>query len=1357
MSRKRRGSTIVSDVTAGVPVDRRESSYQVSVPAQRGPADAVWPRLHQFFEATVDRMPDRVAVVDGPVEATYRQLDARANQLAHELRERGIGTGSRVGVWLDRSVDAYTGVLGVLKAGAAFVPIDPAAPPERVDYIADDADLALLITSSALAATCTFPGRPVLAIDRAGDELDAQPESRVETDHDESGSAAAYVMYTSGSTGRPKGVEIAQSSICNFIAVVPSVYDVRPEDRVYQGMTLSFDFSIEEIWPTWTVGATLVVGPTDSGRFGEELADFLDESGVTVLYCVPTLLATIERELPTVRTVLVGGEDCPAELVERWSTPHRRMLNTYGPTETTVTALWSELVPGRPVTVGRPLPTYGVALLDEDLREVPHGVVGEICIGGPGVATGYVGMPELTAERFVPHELAPAGGRLYRTGDLGRFTPDGEVEYLGRADAEVKVRGHRVDLGEVESLLLEDPEVAAAAVALSVNGTAELAAYVTLRRGSGENGASPELAARLRHALQNRLPDYMVPASLDVLAALPTMPSGKIDRPSLPPPGGTRLRAGGHATVAPTTELERQVAAVWSEALGVPVEQLSTDADFFADLGGHSLLAARTVSLLREQGVGDGPAVRDLYTYPSIRALAHHLGTPRAPGTTVAAVAAGPGPVRRGRRRAATLLRIPVGLAQAAFLLVLIALGALPLALVYASFDGAVAVSAALGPLALAALASYVTMRWLLPPLLVRLLSARIRPGRYRLWGWTYLRLWALDVVLTIAPLPVLSGSPLMGPYLRLLGAQIGRRTHLGTGMVSLPSMLSIADDATVGYGAALRPWIVEHEWVVVAPVSVGEESFVGASAVLEPGVRVRDYGGVAEHTVLTRNQHVPEGRWWGGSPARPLIEPDPVVSTIEELPAVAGWSRWALARSAAGLAMLELTMIAMVTPAIVLVWTVLLLGGVIAGLIAAAFTGPVFVVTVCVLVALLRPIVLPRIPLGIHPARSSLGIRKWMADSLLEMSLTLTNSLYSTLYTVPWLRALGARVGRGAEVSTVAHVDPELLVLRDGSFVADMASVGAATFHRGYLNFAPTEVGRRSFIGNAAFVPAGTHTGSGSLIGVLTVPPRSGVPEGSSWLGAPAINLPRRQDSGDYPERETFRPPKRRIAERLAIEFVRVTAPASILAVSLYLVLLTLSEVASTTGTLATAALTPFVFVAGSLAVYLTVVLAKWAVVGRYRPRREPLWSRFVRRTELVTGLYEAAAVPALLGVLTGTPWLPPALRLLGARIGWGAWLGTTYLTEFDLVHVGRGATVGRGASLQTHLFEDRVMKMSHVRIGAGASVGERSVVLYDATVEDGAALGPLSLVMKGEQLTRLNRWIGIPAQSDPLPVKDA
>ncbi|MER6902125.1 amino acid adenylation domain-containing protein, partial [Amycolatopsis sp. NPDC000740] len=305
-----------------------------------------------------------------------------------------------------------------------------------------------------------------------------------------------YVIYTSGSTGRPKGVAVSQASICNFIGVVADIYGVRRTDRVYQGMTIAFDFSIEEVWPTWAAGATLVAGPVGADRIGSGLADFLERRRVTVLYCVPTVLATVDRDLPGIRTLLVGGEACPAELVQRWSRPGRRMLNTYGPTEATVTATWCELLPGRPVTIGRALPSYRIRLLDERRRPVPDGAVGEICIGGPGVALGYLNRPDLTADRFLDDPRITGGGRLYRTGDLGRVLPGGEIEYLGRADSEVKIRGHRIDLQEIESVLMEHAEVAVAAVAPHPAApTEDLVAYLAFTRGGHDRDA---IVARLR-------------------------------------------------------------------------------------------------------------------------------------------------------------------------------------------------------------------------------------------------------------------------------------------------------------------------------------------------------------------------------------------------------------------------------------------------------------------------------------------------------------------------------------------------------------------------------------------------------------------------------------------------------------------------------------------------------------------------------------------------------------------------------------------------------------------------------------------------------------------------------------------
>ena len=329
-----------------------------------------------------------------------------------------------------RSAFTYVALLGVTKCGATFVPIDPASPVDRIGYIVQDAALDLLITSKTLATGLAELPCDLLPIDGAVDEIAREPTYRVgqvtEGDvpaipDDSQDSTECYVIYTSGSSGRPKGVAVSQRSICNFINVVTDVYDVRSTDRVYQGMTISFDFSIEEIWPTFAAGATLIVGPTDSRRLGVELADFLDETRVTVFYCVPTLLATIPRDLPLVRGLMVGGEACPAGLVERWSRPGRRMLNTYGPTESTVTATWGELLPGCPVTIGRPLPTYSVVILDEGRQRVPDGEIGEICVGGPGVALRYLNLPEKTADRFVLYE----GKRIYRTGDLGRIEATG--------------------------------------------------------------------------------------------------------------------------------------------------------------------------------------------------------------------------------------------------------------------------------------------------------------------------------------------------------------------------------------------------------------------------------------------------------------------------------------------------------------------------------------------------------------------------------------------------------------------------------------------------------------------------------------------------------------------------------------------------------------------------------------------------------------------------------------------------------------------------------------------------------------------------------------------------------------------
>lgn len=1279
--------------------------------------------LNEVFESACDRTPGSVALECDGQRFTYAELDARANQLAHHLAALGAGPGSRVAIWLPRSVQTYVSLLAVGKAGAAFVPIDPGAPPDRVSYIIEDSGADLVLTVSALAGQETGLGKRVLELDLAAGAIAAHPITRPGTRRAPDPQAPAYVMYTSGSTGRPKGVAVSRAGIRNFLSVVAPIYDVRPQDRVYQGMTISFDFSIEEIWPTWAAGATLVAGPSGAARLGAELADFLEQKGITVLYCVPTLLATIPRDLPRLRAIMVGGEACPAQLVQRWARPGRRMLNTYGPTEATVTATWCELRPGRPVTIGRPLPTYSVVLLDENRAPVPHGQVGEICIGGPGVALGYVGRPELTADRFIAH---PGHGRLYRTGDLGRLTPDGEIEYLGRADTEVKIRGHRVDLTEIDSLVLELPDVAAAVTSLTPDG--ELVLHVVAADGDVD-------LERAHDSLRERLPGYMVPSFVDILARLPMMPSGKVDRAALPAPSGRRLTGSGPVT-APADELERRVRECFARALGTAPESVSVDADFFSGLGGHSLLAARVVSLLREQDFGARVAVRDLYEHPSIRALAGRL---RSAGGRVTRSAERPRPLRHNGKRVAT-----AGLTQSVFLYLLLLVLTLPVsyALTGTVVQGPV-------PTTLACVAGFLVIQWILPVLLARPLAAGIRLGRYPLWGWTYLRLWALDLVLSVSPLPLLRGSPFLPPYLRLLGAKVGRRTTIATSALGLPALLRIGDGASLGYGVSLQPWRVEDGWVIVGGIELGPRAFVGTNSVLEPGARIEADAALGEHSALGPDQVVPAGTCWAGSPGGPVDGlAGPAEAMLRRRQPVRGWRPHHIVAALGGLVLVEAVQMLTVLPCVLLASWALANWGPFAGALATIVGGPVYVLTVCAAVAAGKRLVLPRTPRGIQPAFSLTGVRKWVSDSLFGLSLTLTNSLYATLYTPPWLRLLGARIGPGCEVSTAAQIDPDLLALGEGSFVADMAAVGPAAFAGGWLCARPTEVGTRAFVGNAALVPAGTSVPNGALVGVSSIAPPGGADENTSWLGSPAMYLPARQPSASFPEEQTFRPTRGAVRHRLFVEFFRATLPASLLGTAMFGYLVLLRQIGATGSMAAAMLLAPLLAaVAGGL-VILFCAAAKRVLIGRYRPRVEPLWSRWVRRTELVTGLYETAAVPAGIAMLAGTPFLPVALRLFGARIGKRVWLGTTYLTEFDLVEIGDDAAVAGKVSLQTHLFEDRVMKMAPVLVRSGANVGTRSVVLYDSVVGDEVTLGALSLVMKGERLTEGTSWQGIPAQ---------
>lgn len=1300
-------------------------------------------RLQEYFERTCDMRPQGEAVLCGNSRLTYLELEQRANRLAHGLIACGVAPSQPVGILLERTLDAYVALLGVLKAGAAFVPLDPGFPADRVAYIAEDARLWGLVTTSAFREKTEALPCAVLELDQVAGELEAQSAQRPRVRVDPA--SLCYAIYTSGTTGRPKGVAVSHANIVNFLHVASPIYGVIRDDRVYQGMSSAFDFSFEEVWPTWIAGATLVAGPTDSRRLGHGLAEFLIQHQITVLYCVPTLLATIDMDVPTLRALMVGGEACPADLVSRWSRPGRRMLNTYGPTETTVTATWCELRPNRPVTIGVPLPSYHTYILDEHLQPVAYGESGELCIGGPGVAIGYLNRPELTESRFVPNPIwhdRDRAPRLYRTGDLARFTPDGEIEYLGRIDTQVKIRGYRIELGEIEQVLREEAVVENAVVKpLEVNGVAQdLVGYLTLRRSLAE-AEIDALRERLHSAMRLRLPSYMVPSFLEILEAFPLLAADKVNRAALPAPVRPRLGANTTPHVAAATPLEHFLGTIWEQVLGR--DRVSVEDDFFTNLGGHSLAAAQVISHLRKDASLQSLSVGDLYNYPTIRGLARFIE-----GSNNASSTAQTQPIKLQRlspRKYSSSRVLASGVLQLLTLYLLVLVTSLPmLGLQWAM--GSATTLIELGVVEVL----WLSLTSLLMPLVgSRVLLAGVRPGLYPLWGRTYLRWWMARRLMALAPLGVLAGTPLLPLYLRLLGARVGRHCHLASAKITLPHLVEIDQGVSIGYGVQLQPFAVRDGWLRLAPIHIGAETFIGTNSVVQAGAWIGNNVTVAEQTLVVQDQVIASGAHWSGSPGTRQQTPHPLLPFMAAKADGRPWPVSVLLGYVSGIFFLLLQAVLIAAPGVVLVVVVTLRAGLLWGSASTLLSGPLFVLLTCVLVLLGKRLILPNVQPGLYPIRSGFGVRKWMSDQMMAMSLTFTNTLYATLYLIPFLRLLGARVGRWSEVSTVGDLDPDMLDIGNESFIADIAVIAPAVFHFGRVALAPAVVGDRSFVGNGALIPIGTRMGENCLIGVYSVPPAWEVKADTSWLGAPAIFLPRRQESQSFQDDLIYRPRASRLAWRLFIEFFRVTLPGTILTFTALLAFYALFTLVPLISPLALLGVTPLLLWGIGVASTLIVVLFKWIIIGRYRPRVEPLWSVFVRRSELITALYEAVAVPALIGVLTGTPWIAPILRLFGARIGRRVWLDTTFLTEFDLVEVGDDAAVGDTTSLQTHLFEDRVMKMARVKVGAASSVGSRSVVLYDAEVGDGATLDSLSLAMKGEKLPSGSHWRGIPARS--------
>ncbi|MFI1889985.1 Pls/PosA family non-ribosomal peptide synthetase [Streptomyces jumonjinensis] len=1290
--------------------------------------------LLDILDATVHRHPDALAVDDGTAPLTYRALHGRVEELRRRLARAGIGPGDRVGVCVPSgTAELYIAILAALAAGAAYVPVDADDPEERAGLVfAEAAVSAVLREGGTIAPGVREPSGTPGARPAPGDD--------------------AWIIFTSGSTGAPKGVAVTHRGAAAFVDAEARLFLARgaagqgspralgPGDRVLAGLSVAFDASCEEMWLAWRHGAALVPAPRALVRTGPDLGPWLAARRITVVSTVPTLAALWPAgALDGVRLLIFGGESCPPELAERLAVPGREVWNTYGPTEATVVACAARLDGRGPVRIGLPLDGWELAVVDRDGRAVPMGGTGELVIGGVGLAR-YLD-PEKDAERYAP---LPALGwsRAYRSGDLVRADPAGLL-FLGRADEQIKLAGRRIELGEIDAALQALPGVsgAAAAVRTTAAGHRVLVGYVIPEGpGGGSRGAPDfdrgtpdfdggapafdqgapasdrsapafdrEVPAFDRGAavarLRARLPAALVPL-LAVVGDLPTRTSGKVDRDALPWPLPEAARAA--PVPAGLTATETWLAGRWAELLGAPVT--GPGADFFAH-GGGSLAAARLVSLIRER-YGTG-SVADVYRNPTLGALARTL-------ERSSAKRAGAGAVRPVPRRAQ--------LAQTLLLLPLLTVAGLRWSVV------AAAVGLVLG------LDGFVSwwwpvLGWLLvfsPPGRIavaaggaRLLLRGVRPGSHPRGGSAHLRLWTAERLAETSGATQLAGVWLTR-YARALGVRVGDEVDLH----SLPPVTGLL---RLGRGSAVEPEVdlcghwLDGDRLHIGALRIGAGAVVGARSVLFPGARIGKRSEIAPGSGVTGT--VPSGERWSGVPA---VRRGRARGTFGTRPPRS--RRWTALYSLTSLFLMTLPAVAAVPALVVMgLHPTPLAGAPLAALTGLAGYALLILCCVRALGSGLRA--------GSHPVHGGGAWRAWTTERLMDMARGHLFPLYASLATPVWLRALGMRVGRGVEASTVLAV-PAMTKVGDGAFLADDTRVASYELGGGRLRIAEARVGKRAFLGNSGMTAAGRRVPKRGLVGVLSAAPER-AEKGSSWLGMPPMRLPRAAEPGD--RSRTFAPAARLKWARAAVELCRIVPVICSVALAV-LAITAFGALAGRFG-LPVAVLSGGVLLAlGGVAACALAITAKWLLVGRYRVVERPLWSAFVWRDELADAFVEVLAVPWLVGTVSGTPLMSLWLRGLGARIGTGVWCETYWLPEADLVTVGSGASVGRGCVVQTHLFHDRIMRMDDVVLGAGATLGPHGIALPGAVIGDRAVVGPASLVMRGERVPPGTRWLGNP-----------
>lgn len=1225
---------------------------------------------------TARRFPDAPAIDDGTVQLTYAELVADIEESVAWLAARGIGRGDRIGIRMPSgSYALYVAILSVLAAGAAYVPVDADDPDERAQLVFGEAGVV--------------------------------------------GRDDAWIIFTSGSTGTPKGVAVTHRSAAAFVDAEARMFlqdnPIGPGDRVLAGLSVAFDASCEEMWLAWRNGACLVPAPRSLVRSGMDLGPWLVSRDITVVSTVPTLAALWPAEaLESVRLLIFGGEACPPELAQRLAVDGREVWNTYGPTEATVVACAARLDGLGPVSIGLPLSGWDLAVVDRDGRPVAVGEVGELVIGGVGLAR-YLD-PDKDREKYAPMPTL-GWSRAYRSGDLVRLQDDG-LYFQGRADDQVKVGGRRIELGEVDTALVNLPGVSAGAAAVrkTASGTPLLVGYVA------SHDPSFDLAAA-RAALAESLPAALVPR-LILLDELPTRTSGKVDRNALPwpPPDGTDQDA------PELVGTMGWLAGLWRDVLGTTVD--GPEADFIA-LGGGSLSAAQLVAAMRRRY--PQVTVADIYDHPRLGSLAGYLDELSPPPEITAREVA---PTSRLTQAAQVALSVPLATLTGMQWVVWLGL----LNNVAAALDLVPWAQPVNWWLLLAGFGVFITPvgRMGIAVLFARMLLSGLQPGTYRRGGAVHLRVWFAERLAEASGAENLAGAPWMVYYARALGNSVGK----GVDLHSAPPVTGMAK---LGHRCSIEPEVdLSGHWIDgdlfhVGPITVGNDATIGARTTLLPGATVGKNADVAPGSAVVGK--VKNGQYWKGSPAVKSGKarhpwPDhrppraPVWVAVYGVTSILLGSL-PLAGLAAGLAVIgwgirdTATPVEAILPA--LAWTP------VATVVA--------VLTYAVLTVLGVRVLSVGLSEGYHPVRSRVGWQLWATERLMDAARNYLFPVYASLLTPWWLRLLGAKVGEGTEIST-ALFTPKFTEVQDGAFLADDTMVASYELGGGWIHVAKATIGKRAFLGNSGITQPGRKVPDDGLVAVLSATPHK-AKAGSSWLGSPPVRLRRKATAADV--LRTFHPSPRLKAMRAAVETCRVIPVIITFGIGVA-VLGALQALVLRFGYLWAALASGLVLLAAGALAGIIAVAAKWLVIGRIRAVEHPLWSSFVWRNEVSDTFVETVAAPWFARAATGTPVMNLWLRALGASIGRGVWCETYWLPEADLVSLGAGATVNRGCVVQTHLFHDRIMRMDSVVLEAGSTLGPHCVALPAARLGAGATVGPGSLVMRGDEVPSSTRWQGNP-----------